>query len=267
MPPQKKPPNLKRFGKFLLENGKSLVFFLVCWFFGFFFFIKGFTNLNLFTTESISPLSIGLSVVGLVLILLPFIKRVKVGEIEIEREVEQAKKEIKEFKTETRNMLSVMSTQINTVANMNNQNQVTIYVPGFEKAKDDLKQQIPQTVVKEAEIIKDELFLDNQDTIMAIVKLRVQLEYLLRKILGKKLTVADAQKEIRLMSVLQLTKQFLLLYPDYRFLESSFDYVREVGNAAAHAQQINPLQSQETIEIGTKLIATLRNIAEREGII
>jgi hypothetical protein len=266
MPSKKKIPIYKSLGKYFLENGKNLLFFTVCWFLGINFLVRGYIHLNYSNPEGISPFFIGLSVIGLILILLPFIKRVKVGDIEIEREVEQAKREIKEFKTETRNILSVISTQLNTVANMNNQNQVTIYVPGYEEAKADLKQQIPQTVVKEAEVIKDELVLDNQDTIMAVVKLRVQLEYLLRKILGKKMTVSDSLSEIKMMSLLQLTRQFLNLYPNYLFLESSFDYVRGVGNAAAHAQQINPLQAQEAIDIGTKLIATLRNVAEHEGI-
>lgn len=72
----------------------------------------------------------------------------------------------------------------------------------FREAKADLQKQIPQAVEREAEEIKEELVLENQDTIMAVVKLRVQLEYLLRKLLEKHLTVADASKDIKYMSLL-----------------------------------------------------------------
>lgn len=143
------------------------------------------------------------------------------------------------------------------MASINNHNQFTFYVPGYEQAKADLQQQITKAVEIEAEKIEDELVLDNQDIIMAVIKLRVELEYLLRKLLEKRLNVSDASKEIRYMSLLNMTKKFFVSYPDYKYLQTSFDYFREIGNAAAHAQQVPLFQAKEALEIGSKLKATL----------
>ncbi len=258
--------NFKPIGKFFSDNWKSLLFLVVCWYFGIKIFNLGYSNLDLSKPDEIKPLFLIISAFGILLILLPFFKRVKVGEIELEREIEQAKKDITEFKNETRNTISVMSSQITAVASIRNQNQMTVYVPGYEEAKADLKQKTPPAVEKEAEEIKDEFF-DNQDSVMDVVKLRVQLEYLLRRLLEKRVSVNDASKEIKFMSLLQMTKDFLQLYPDYRYLQKSFDYIREVGNAAAHAQKIPEFQVQETLEIGTRLIATLKDIAKKEGLL
>jgi hypothetical protein len=258
---------LYQLGKYLLGNWKNLFFNLICWYFGIKIFSIGYTNINLTRPYEIPPIFLVLSGIGILLILLPFFKRVKVGELEIEREIEQTKNELSEFKNETRNTLTVVSTQISAVASIKNQNQITVYVPGYDGAKADLKEQIPETVEKEAEEIKDELIIENQDNIMALVKLRIQLEYLLRKLLEKRLNVTDASKEIKYMSLMKLTREFLHLYPDFLYLTRSFDYVRDVGNAAVHGQQVPDFQARETFEIGGTLIATLKNIALNDGII
>jgi hypothetical protein len=256
--------NFKQIGKYVLDNGKSLFFYLICWYLGIKIFMLGYINLDFTKPDEIKPMFLVLSALGMLLFLLPFFKRVKVGDFEIEREIEQAKKDLNEFRSETRNTFAVMSTQISAVANI--KNQVTVIVPGYEEAKADLTQQIPQDVEREAEEIKDELVLDNQDTIMAIVKLRVQLEYILRRLLNKRTTTVDASKDVKFMSLLPMTRLFLRLYPDYEYLQKSFDYIREVGNAAAHAQQIPEFQAQQTLDIGAKLIATLRDLAQQEGV-
>ncbi|PKO16810.1 MAG: hypothetical protein CVU39_06225 [Chloroflexi bacterium HGW-Chloroflexi-10] len=257
---------LKQVGKYLLDHGKSILFFLICWYFGLRIFVWGYANIDFSKPDEINSIFLVLSAIGILLIILPFFRRLKVGDFEIEREVEQAKKDLSEFKNETRNAIAVMSTQITTVASIRNQNQVTVYVPGYEEANADLRHRTSQSVEKEAEEIKDE-FLENQDTAMAIVKIRVQLEYLLRRLLEKRVEVNDASKEIKFMSLLQMTRELFKYYPDYMYLLKSFDYVREVGNAAAHAQKIPDYQAQETLDIGAKLIAILKDLAKQEGIL
>lgn len=255
----------KQIGKYIFHNGKSLLFFLICWYFGIRIFNLGYANIDLSKPDEIKPIFLAFSAIGLLLILLPFVKRMKIGEFEVEREIEQAKKELSEFKTETRNTISVMSTQITAVASIRNQNQVTVYVPGYEEANADLKQKTSQSVEKEAEEIKDE-FLENQDTAMSVLKLRIQLEYLLRKLLEKRVSINYESNDANFMSLLKMTRVFFEYYPDYKYLQKSFDYVREVGNAAAHAQKITEFQAQETLDIGAKLIATLKDIAQHEGL-
>ena len=59
---------------------------------------------------------------------LPFFSKIKIGGfLELERQVEQAKQELREFKSEVRNSLSVLSTNVNTIGGMSNS--VTVNIP------------------------------------------------------------------------------------------------------------------------------------------
>jgi hypothetical protein len=61
---------------------------------------------------------------------LPFFKKIKIGKVlELEREVEKAKKELSDFKGEIRNTVSVLSTNVNTIGRMTNQ--VTVNLPSL----------------------------------------------------------------------------------------------------------------------------------------
>jgi hypothetical protein len=66
----------------------------------------------------------------LLFLFLPFISKLKIGQfLELEREVERARDELQQFKTEIRSSLSVLSTSVNTIGSMNNQ--VTVNIPGL----------------------------------------------------------------------------------------------------------------------------------------
>lgn len=239
------------------------MFFIICWLLGIRLFNQGYKRINLAEPENIPTIALLLAAIGLLLILLPFLKRLKIGELEIERELAQTQDELKEFKTEIRNTISVINTQISTVSSIKNQNQMIFYSSGGEEAKDAIAQ-TPKEFVANANEMLDEFVLEDQDTIMGLMKVRIQIEYLLRKILNKRLHVTDATKNIKFMSLLSVTKEFLKLYPNYLYLESPFSFVRQLANTAAHAQRISDHQAKEAIDIGVKIIATLKHIADQE---
>ena len=104
--------------------------------------------------------------------------------------------------------------------------------------------------------------IEDEDNIMALTKARVKMEFLLRKILGKRITLENSDKDIKYLTLTQLIRDFLDQFPKYRYLENSLSYVRRLGNAAAHAQMIPEYQAQEAIDMSLKLIAVLKFISE-----
>jgi hypothetical protein len=96
---------------------------------------------------------------------------------------------------------------------------------------------------------------------MALARTRIQLERLLRQILGKK-TQYDNKSfdDVKFISAGRLYRMFLKEYPEFRYLEPSFEYVLRICNAAIHGQQVPSGQAQEALEIGAKLISTINDL-------
>lgn len=238
---------------FIRENFQEIIFFIICWCFGIILFMSGLANSN-FDGKEINSIYLIISAVGLGLFLLPFFKKVKFGEIEIERQIRETKKEVREFKDEIRNSLSLISTSINTIGNVSNK--INIFTtPGLEELKEAIERlkeqkQVPQT---EVEQIKQGLVLD-EDNLLALVRIRIRLEYILRKILNKENYQDRSMKFLGLNSLFQ---NFIKRHPAYEKYYQSFKYVIQITNAAAHAQTISENEAKEVLELGARLIAIL----------
>ncbi len=200
---------------------------------------------------------------GILLLLFPFAKRIKIGKfVEFEREVRNIKDNISEFKTETRQSLSLISSTVNTISNVQ---EVKIYtVPGVEKIKEadeEVEGLLSPEISSKAQNMKQELILGEEDNIMALARTRIILEQLLRKILGKKLKTKRAgEKEIKFLSAGQLFRLFLKEYPDYKPLEKAFVYVIKICNAAIHGQKIPEDEASAAFEMSSKIIAALKEL-------
>lgn len=224
-----------------------------------------------------SPKNIGevtYLIVALFFLFLPFFKKIKIGKfLELEREVQRTKTDLKDFKAITSNTLSVLSTSINTVSNSNT---VNVTIPSLEEmlaARHQLENSTsPQSSIgtagtvgptqDEVDQVRDEIVLEDEDTIMALARLRITLESLLRGIMRKRKT-ADIQEsdDIKYLSLGRLFHLFLKQYPQYRDVGKSIRYVNQVCNAAIHAQRIPQGQADETLQMGARLVALLRDIS------
>jgi hypothetical protein len=198
---------------------------------------------------------------------LPFFKRIKIGKIlELEREVEKTKTDVKEFKEEVRANLSLISTNVNTIGNMSNQ--ITLNFPALadiEEIKRRLDEKLEIGTKEEAQEIKEELILDGEDTIMALARTRIRIESLLRKILGKRSSVLHFDdKPMRFLTLHQMFTLFLDQHENLSHLQQPFSYVVQVSNAAVHAQRVPQSQADEAIEIGSRIIAILSEIDTAE---
>lgn len=248
--------------KIIKDNFNSILFYILCWIIAAVVLINSVNRIDLDKPKEINLIFPVLILTGIIFLLLPFFKKVKFGKyFELERDVKEAKKELAEFKNEIRQYLSIITTNINTIGNLTNQ--VTINFPGIDDLKEEiltLKQQLSPDKEEDAEEVKQELILEDEDNIIALVRIRVQIEYLLRKILNKRVSIESLDKEIKYMGLNRLISEFFKYYPKYKYLSKSFDYVRRLGNAAAHAQRISEGQAKEALELGAHLIAVLKDI-------
>ncbi len=240
------------------------LFPLFSWVFAAYLVILFHLSTDILHQPAISEGSYLLLILAIILVFLPFMKRLKFGTLfELERDIRETKKEMKDFKNEIRQSLSVISTSINTIGNVTSN--ISITIPGMAElldAKEKLTQSSDAETLESSKEVKEELFLEGEDTIMALARTRIKLEYLLRKILGKRTLTPEVTKEIRFMTLGKLYRHFLKEYPKFRNLENSFTYVGQIANAAVHAQRLPEGQAQEALELGAKLIAILKKLAE-----
>lgn len=200
---------------------------------------------------------------------LPFFSKVKIGNLlELERKVEQAKEELREFKAEVRNNLAVLSTNVNTIGNITHQ--VTVNIPGVAELRESAKivnERASAAARFEAEKIEERVLQWSEDTTLALARTRIELERLLRVIVGKPTDLPPSRTDF--MSLHQLFNLFIQQHPEFAYLKQAFSDVVKVCNAAIHAQRITDAQAQEALGLGAKIIATLKALAapsEGQGI-
>jgi len=223
--------------------------------------IVGFPPEKDLTTTSITYL-----LLFILFLLLPLSKKIKLGKLfEFEAKVNEIKSEVKEFKEETRQLITMQNTLINTVSNTISQS-VNITLPSqneIQEAKEELNSTIrnPPAPDKLEEEIEELLASEGSDLNFALAKLRMEIERELRRILQKRVEVAEPNKmKGRFLSARSLFREFISLYPEYKGMYGSFDYVLKVCNAAVHGQIIPPGHAQEALQMGLKMLDELKNI-------
>jgi hypothetical protein len=196
-------------------------------------------------------------------IFLPFFKKIKIGKIlELERDVQQAKEEVKQLRDQVQNNFAVMASSISTISNLSNH--ITVNLPGelaAQKAKQELEKGTQPESSQAIEDIKNELILEDEDTIMSLARTRIRIEYLMRSILNKRTKVSRfGERPVRLMGLPQLAKELVATNPDLQHLEGSLSYVNKVCSAAIHAQLLPPGYAEEALDMGARIIAVLSKL-------
>lgn len=104
----------------------ELLQYIVCWSLGVFFFVLYFLYVGFppkYPADALDFIYLGLA---LLLALFPFVRKIQIGDFfQLEKEIEKTKREIEEQRQFTSTMFSALSTNISTIANM--QNIVNIY--------------------------------------------------------------------------------------------------------------------------------------------
>ncbi len=202
------------------------------------------------------------------MMLVPFFNKIKIFDLELENKVDSIDKNIKDFKTEVRTNLSLISNNITTIGN-NISNTISISIPGTEQLRNErinIDNTLNTNIKSNSNTIKEELDIndDGEDdkNIMALARTRIRLEGLLRIIIGKRTKTNNVTKNIKYLSYSSLYCMFIDDYSQYKYLQNSFAYVGQIANAAIHAQKISYGQAKEALDLGSKLIAILEDIAQ-----
>jgi hypothetical protein len=235
--------------------------YTICWISGISLIIIGSRHINLDCPNRVHVIFLSFIGLGLALLILPNFSKIKIGSVELERELAETKAELQNLKFELRQQVSILTSNINTIGNLSNQ--ININLPGAKELKDEqaeIKKKTGKTEV-EIEKVKRDIVLPDEDNILALAKTRIRLEYLLRKILKKRTVLSD---DVKYLGLNKLEKMFFEQHPDYKYLEKSFDHVVSICNAAIHAQRITEGQINEALELGSHLIATLDDLVQTD---
>lgn len=218
-------------------------------------------------TASLTPTTTTYLFLAIFFLLVPSAKKIKLGKIfEYEAKIDEIRSEVKEFKDETRQFLSLQNNLINTVSNTINQS-INISLPGLKEANEanqELQETISPSIAQEniEDRISELLSEEDNDQIFALVKLRIRIEQELRKIMGKRLEADPIRKKHKFLSVRSLFRSFIVEYPKYQGMYSSFDYILIVCNAGAHGQKVPERQAHEALSMGIKMLEQLKEISK-----
>ncbi|MBN3791802.1 hypothetical protein [Burkholderia sp. Ac-20353] len=207
-------------------------------------------------------LSVGLT---LFFIFLPFFSKIKIGSlIELEREIKEAKEEttavkeeLREFKNEVRNTVSVIST--NAISQ-----HINVHLPGADELRrqqEKVEENLKDPGRQRADDVEAELQSD--DVTYALAKVRIDIERLLRTILGRRLDSSDggisSLEQRRFQSIDKMFDMLVREETTLAYLRSPLRNVLAVCNAAMHAQTVNPEQASEALKLGAQIIAALKD--------
>jgi hypothetical protein len=228
------------------------------------YFLIGFLTKSGFP-PTLTPATGAVGVPALFFLFLPFFKKIKIGKVlELEREVEKAKKELSDFKSDIRNTLSVLSTNVNTIGRMTNQ--VTVNLPSLSELQR-ARQQVAATFSPEAEDevrrVEDDIMRQSeQDRTMALARTRIDIERALRELLDKDMSPSPdgGLRDVKYAGVNQLFEVLLKRNPELKSLRRSFRYVTQICNAAIHAQAVSEGQAKEALALGAEILTALRQV-------
>jgi hypothetical protein len=196
---------------------------------------------------------------------LPFFTKVKIGKLlELEREVKNTKEEVKDFKSEVRNSLSVISTNVNTIGGLSNQLTVNIPNPNeLREVRKEVESNSPKMKVDEKQDDLEQVLL-REDPALALAWTRIEIERLLRTVIGRDFHAWSAQRaDVKFATLPQLFDAFVSQHPGYHYLREAFRYVTQVCNAAIHAQFVSEDQAREALGLGGQVIAILKHLTEQ----
>lgn len=199
----------------------------------------------------------------LLFLFLPFFSRIRIGKfLELEREVSKAKEEMRDFKTDVRNSMSILSTTVNTIGRMTNQ--VTVNIPGLaelREARQIVEAKAPVETRQTASRVEEIIIDQSEDSTLALAKTRIDIERLLREGLGKKTSLAQGTEDpVKYAGINQLFNLFVSQHREFEYLRKPFRYVTQVCNAAIHAQRVSDDQAQEALALGAQVIAVLKEL-------
>lgn len=243
-------------------NLKFWILLIISWIIGITLIVKVSNAICFDSPEKIHGMHLTFFLIGLLLLLIPFSKSIKLGKlIEIEREITQAKEEIKDFKSQINQSLTLISSSINaSISNLNSS--ININLPGQEELKSEiekLKQDKSKTQIPGFKFREEVLESSENDFTLALAKTRIEIERMLREQLGKRTNFPEATRDIKYLNLSKMFHMYVKEHPDFEKYYNSFKYVQSICNAAIHGQKVSSGQAMEALELGELIINDLKS--------
>ena len=248
---------------YLKENYLSILSLLV----GAYFIWVFHLHVGFPPTAPLTPTAATYLAFSIFFLVLPFAQRLKLGKlIEFEAKVEQVRADVREVRTETRELISTVSVVADAISASMNQS-VVVNLPEREEAER-ARRELSATLTQSPDPARQERdvseYLDagDSDVQYPLIRLRINLERELRRVLGEHLGNDDPVMRSKFPSARSLFRRLVSVIPQYKQMGSSFDYVLRVCNVAAHGQQIPEDIAREAIDMGLRILRELENDAE-----
>ena len=196
-------------------------------------------------------------------LVIPLAQRLKLGKlIEFDAKIEQVRADVRDVRTETRELISTVSVATNAISASMKQN-VTVNIPRLEDLRAEKEQfsaafaQSPDLTGEERDIL-EYMSADESDKQYVLARLRMDLERELRRILDEQ-PASDDRSRMRgkFLSARSLFQRLVSAIPRYKHMQGSFDYIVEICNAAIHGQQIPDNIAHEAIDMGFRMLKEL----------
>lgn len=188
----------------------------------------------------------------------PYVRSFRLGRfIEFDAKIEEVKSDMKEVRTETRELISTVSTVATAISASVNQS-VVLNFPSSEwaqAAREEMSAALGDASepTKQEDDIREYMDLSASDPNYALARLRMDIERELRRILGRPVTT-----ETRSLTARSLFRTLVSAEPKYQQMRSSFDYVLEVCNAAIHGQRMSDGVANEAVGMGLRILHELK---------
>ena len=249
---------------YLKENYLSILSLLV----GAYFIWVFHLHVGFPPTAPLTPTAATYLAFSIFFLVLPFAQRLKLGKlIEFEAKVEQVRADVREVRTETRELISTVSVVANAISASMNQS-VTVNIPGMEEAEraraelSEAATQRPEPAAQEDDI-SEYLSAGDSDIRYALARLRMDLERELRRVLAAHLATDDPPRiRRRFLPARRMFQRLGDVVPRYRHMQSSFDYMIEVCNAAVHGHPVPEGSAYEAIDMGLRILRELEHETE-----
>ena len=130
-------------------------------------------------------------------------------------------------------------------------------------AREKVDAETPPNATQDAQQVEERILLQSDDPTMALARTRIDIERLLRDILGKPTSLTPSREEtLKFASIAKLFNLLVFQYPKFAYLQTPFKYVIQVCNAAIHAQRVTDEQASEALALGAQIIAALKAFAD-----
>ena len=206
---------------------------------------------------------------ALLFLFLPFFSKLKVGALlELEREVEKTREDVRQFKNDVGNSIALLTNTFSSVSALNSH--VVIHNTPTESQLRSAAQEVAHQSTQPSKVpdivFREILEQSDFDTTLALARTRIDIERLLRTLLDHSTSLST--ENTRYASVRKLFDAFVAEKPNLRFLVKPFAYVTQVCNAAIHAQTVSEEKAREALELGAQIISVLQDeltLKQRSG--